>query len=231
MDNSNKFSTVLVIVFALLLVFGSIGVLLHARLSVPSNTTGQIATTSQPSAVPANSPKLEQATSLPPNNEDLEATESESTPDIYTKGRVLDIVDGDTIEVVVEGKACKVKYIGIDCPDTAHPTKPAQWFGREACEKNSELVFGKMVGLEKDISETDRYGRLLRYVWLDDMMINAELIRLGYAQVATYPPDVKYQSLFLRLESEARAEWRGLWSIPKFISPDYIGFEPQPSGL
>ena len=66
--------------------------------------------------------------------------------------------------------------------------------------------------LEKDVSETDRYGRLLRYVWVGDLMVNAELVRLGYALVSTYPPDVKYQDLFLRLPQEARAAGRGMWA-------------------
>jgi len=63
-------------------------------------------------------------------------------------------------------------------------------------------VEGKTVLMEKDVSEVDQYGRLLRYVWVDDMMVNAELIRLGYAQAVTYPPDVKYHEYFLQLQVE-----------------------------
>ena len=86
----------------------------------------------------------------------------------------------------------------------------------EATAKNEELVGGKVVRLEKDVSETDRYGRLLRYVWVGDLMVNAELVRLGCAQVSTYPPDVKYVDLFLRLQREAREAGRmcGLLSTP-----------------
>jgi len=73
-------------------------------------------------------------------------------------------------------------------------------------------VEGKVVRLEKDVSETDKYGRLLRYVWVGDLFVNAELVRLGYAQVATYPPDVKYQDIFLKLQREARETGRGLWA-------------------
>ena len=70
---------------------------------------------------------------------------------------------------------------------------------------------GKTVRLEKDVSETDRYGRLLRYVWVGDLMVNAELVRQGYAQAATFPPDVKYQQKFSALQKEAQTAGRGLW--------------------
>ncbi|HIP95694.1 MAG TPA: hypothetical protein EYH32_00580 [Anaerolineae bacterium] len=126
---------------------------------------------------------------------------------------VLRVVDGDTIEVEIGGQRYKVRYTGVDTPETKHPAKPIECFGHEATEKNRELVEGKTVYLEKDVSETDRYGRLLRYVHLaDGTFVNAELVRLGYAQVATYPPDVKYVDLFLRLQHEARQAGRGLWS-------------------
>lgn len=121
------------------------------------------------------------------------------------------IIDGDTIEVSVEGQLYTVRYIGIDTPETKHPERPVEWMGQEATAKNKELVGGKIVGLEKDVSEADQYGRLLRYAWIGDLMINAELVRLGYAAVSTYPPDVKYQNLFLELQEDAREARRGLW--------------------
>jgi micrococcal nuclease len=126
-------------------------------------------------------------------------------PDPINSGNVIDaqvvrVVDGDTIIVNVEGQEYRVRYIGIDTPETVHPTKPVEPFGKEASEMNKQLVEGKIVRLEKDISETDRYGRLLRYVYVDDIFVNAELVRLGYAQVTTYPPDVKYQDIFLELQ-------------------------------
>jgi len=138
------------------------------------------------------------------------------TPAVAQKGQkayVVRVVDGDTIEVELDGQRYKVRYIGVDTPETRHPQQGLECFGREATEKNRELVEGKTVYLEKDVSETDRYGRLLRYVYLaDGTFVNAELVRLGYAQVATYPPDVRYADLFLRLQREARQAGRGLWS-------------------
>lgn len=123
--------------------------------------------------------------------------------------RVTGVIDGDTIEI--EGRI-KVRYIGIDAPETVHPEKPVEYFGKEAAEKNRELVEGKTVRLERDVQDKDKYGRLLRYVWVGDVMVNAELVRLGYAYSSTYPPNVKYQTYFLQLEREAREENRGLWS-------------------
>ena len=86
----------------------------------------------------------------------------------------------------------------------------------EATAMNKKLVGGKVVWLEKDVSETDDYGRLLRYVWVGNLMVNAELVRLGCAQVSTYPPDVKYADLFRRLQREAREAGRmcGLTPVP-----------------
>lgn len=85
-------------------------------------------------------------------------------------------------------------------------------YGKEASEINKQLVEGKTVELEKDVSETDRYGRLLRYVWLDSVLINEYLVREGYAVSSSYPPDIKYQSIFLQAEELARNEKKGLWS-------------------
>jgi micrococcal nuclease len=129
-----------------------------------------------------------------------------------TEAQVVDVVDGDTIKVSIDGQVYTVRYIGIDTPETVDPAKPVQWMGPEASAANRALVEAKTVYLEKDVSETDRYGRLLRYVYLPDgTFVNAELVRLGYAQPSTYPPDVKYQDLFRQIEQEAREAGVGLW--------------------
>jgi micrococcal nuclease len=132
------------------------------------------------------------------------------------------VIDGVTIEVEIAGKTYKIRYIGIDTPETKHPQKPVEWMGMEAAAKNAELVSGKLVWLEKDVSETDKYGRLLRYVWVGEVMVNAELVRLGFAKVSTYPPDVKYADLFLELQREAREAGLGLWGptlTPTLLPP------------
>lgn len=130
---------------------------------------------------------------------------------------VTRVIDGDTIETE---RGDKVRYIGIDTPETVDPRRPVQFFGKEAAEKNRQLVEGKMVGLEKDISETDKYGRLLRYVWIGEIMVNLVLVKEGYARVSTYPPDVKYQALFIEAEKEAREKGLGLWGNISSSSQD-----------
>jgi micrococcal nuclease len=131
-------------------------------------------------------------------------------PDL-PEASVTRVIDGDTIEVEIEGESYKVRYIGIDTPELHHPTKPVEYYAQEAYEKNRELVEGKTVYLEKDVSETDQYERLLRYVYVGDTFVNAYLVQQGYALVSTYPPDVKYQERFVELQREAREAGRGLW--------------------
>lgn len=122
--------------------------------------------------------------------------------------KVTRVIDGDTIEI--EGSQ-KVRYIGIDTPETVHPEKAVECFGREATTENKKLVEGKEVRMEKDVSETDKYGRLLRYVYVDDLFANDYLVRQGFAYASTYPPDVKYQEKLRQAEQEAKENKRGLW--------------------
>jgi len=120
--------------------------------------------------------------------------------------KVTQVIDGDTI--VVEG-GYRVRYIGIDAPEI-YPKLEA--FGMEAWQANRRLVEGKEVRLEQDISETDKYGRLLRYVWVDDILVEAELVRQGLARAKAYPPDTKYQDYLEELEQQARLAGRGMWA-------------------
>ena len=120
-------------------------------------------------------------------------------------------MDGDTIHVRIGTRIEKVRYIGVNTPEVHHPTKGEEPGGREASEVNRQLVAGKDVRLELDVQDRDRYGRLLAYVWIGDLMVNAELVKLGYAQVMTVPPNVRYQQLFLKLQRDAREAGRGLW--------------------
>ena len=126
---------------------------------------------------------------------------------------VTRVIDGDTIEVRMNDKNYIVRYIGIDTPEIGNANTLPESFGIEASIKNKDLVWLNTVLLEKDVSETDKYGRLLRYVYVGDLFINSELVRQSYAQVATYPPDVKYLDLFLKLQREAEEANLGLWGI------------------
>ena len=115
---------------------------------------------------------------------------------------VTEVIDGDTI--VIEG-GHHVRYVGIDAPERD------EYYYLEAKRMNQELVAGKRVKLEKDISDKDSYGRLLRYVYVDHAFVNAEMVRRGYAWAIAYPPDVKYQVYLEAMEKEARQTKRGVW--------------------
>lgn len=119
------------------------------------------------------------------------------------------VVDGDTIELSDDRR---VRYIGIDTPEIVDPRKPIECFGREASDENKKLVEGKTIRLEKDISETDKYKRLLRYIFIGDIFVNDYLVRQGFAHASTFPPDVKYNEKFRQAEAEARENNRGLWA-------------------
>ena len=127
------------------------------------------------------------------------------------EGTVVRVVDGDTIFVRLGDRIERIRYIGVNSPEIHHPIKGEEPGGRAAAEVNRRLVQGHHLRLELDVRTRDRYGRLLAYVWAGDTMVNAELLRLGYAQVMTVPPNVRYQDLFMRLQREARDANRGLW--------------------
>ena len=124
---------------------------------------------------------------------------------------VTRVIDGDTIEVNINGEEKRVRYIGIDTPETGKSSRPAECYGKEATDRNRELVEGKKVRLEKDVSETDKYGRLLRYVYVEDEFINKKLVEDGFADTATYPPDVKYVEVFKDAKRQAKDANKGLW--------------------
>lgn len=124
------------------------------------------------------------------------------------------VVDGDTIVVRIDGRRDRVRYIGVDTPESVTPGQPVEPFGEEAAERNRDLLSDGRVCLERDISDRDRFGRLLRYAWLDDgRMVNEVLLSEGMANVVTFQPDVKYHdALLLPAQEAARAARLGIWS-------------------
>lgn len=123
---------------------------------------------------------------------------------------VTRVIDGDTIEVRNVGN---IRLIRIDAPEIIHPNKRIETLGKAAAAACGRLALNKKVKLEFDIQERDKYGRLLAYVWLPDgSMLNFELVRRGYANVSTCPPNVKYQDKLLKGVREAKANKRGLWA-------------------
>lgn len=130
---------------------------------------------------------------------------------------VTQVIDGDTIEIE-DGRI--IRLIGIDTPETVDPRKPVQCFGKEAGNETKRLLSGKVVILQQDISETDKYKRFLRYVYLpldpptgsgQILFVNDYLVREGFARVLTYPPDIRYNEQLRQGETEAREQKRGLW--------------------
>lgn len=139
---------------------------------------------------------------------------SVAAPPDLQRATVVSVVDGDTIWVALNGQREKIRYIGVDAPETNHPIKGVQEYGTEAKASNRKLVEGRTVRLEFDIARRDRYGRLLAYVYLEDgTFVNAWLVEHGFAQIMTVPPNVKYQDVFLRLQREAREAGKGLWGL------------------
>jgi len=126
-------------------------------------------------------------------------------------GYVSAVPTGDALYVSVGNRIETVRYIGIRRPDIAHPTRGRE-YEEVARRANSELVEGKWVTLILDAQPRDRYGQLLAYVYVGTRFLNAELVHQGYAEAATYPPNVRYQDYFLSLEQGARAAGRGLWA-------------------
>ena len=132
----------------------------------------------------------------------------------YVTAEVEKVVDGDTIVVRLDGREETIRYIGIDTPEPYRDGDPA-CYSLEASLRNKELVQGKTVRLEADIEERDRYDRLLRYVYMDDVFVNEVLIQEGYAEDLPIKPNTKYASRFADLERQAREGERGVWGTCK----------------
>lgn len=126
---------------------------------------------------------------------------------------VTRVVDGDTFVINYNGKEEKVRLIGVDTPESVHPDKNKNTeFGNEVSNYSKQMLLEKQIKLEFDVSERDKYGRLLAYVYLDGQMYNKMLLERGYAKVATYPPNVKYVEEFTAIQKQARADKVGLWA-------------------
>ncbi len=123
--------------------------------------------------------------------------------------RVVDVIDGDTIRTARYGR---VRYIGIDTPEMDDPDPDVRRMAQEARRANARLVAGRQVQLLPDVQSHDRYGRLLAYVWVDGLFVNAWLVQQGYAAVMTVPPNVRYAAQLVELERDARRAGRGLWA-------------------
>ncbi|WNS45827.1 thermonuclease family protein [Paenibacillus sp. MMS20-IR301] len=158
----------------------------------------------------------------------LTAVLSKQEPDSYSEplnthkfreAEVLSVTDGDTFKVRSEdGSVEKVRLLLIDTPETKRANTSVQPFGPEASDYLTELLTGQTVQLESDMSERDQYGRILAYVYLGDKMVNELMLAEGLARVAVYPPDVKYEAQFRRIEEQAKSAKLGVWSIDHYVT-------------
>lgn len=151
--------------------------------------------------------------SVAPSHKQIESSRSAAIGVESERAKVIKVIDGDTIELE---NGQKVRLAGIDTPETLDPRRPVGCFGKEASNEVKKLLTGKEVILQKDISDTDKYGRLLRYVYLplesdQTLFVNDYLVREGFARVYTYPPDVKFNEQFLEAERQAGQFEKGLW--------------------
>ncbi|OEF98899.1 hypothetical protein BHF71_02940 [Vulcanibacillus modesticaldus] len=129
------------------------------------------------------------------------------------EAKVIRVVDGDTFIAEIEGNKEKIRLLLIDTPETVHPKKPVQPFGPEASAFAKEKLENKIVRLELDVQERDKYGRILAYVYLNDgKMLNELLLAKGLARVVVYPPNVKYVEKFREIQKRAQEEKVGIWS-------------------
>ncbi len=147
------------------------------------------------------------------------------------KAKIERVVDGDTAIVSFlfdDGKKYqkeRVRFLGVDTPETVHPNKPVQYYGKEASDFTKAQLTDKTVWLQTDVGVMDRYNRMLAYVWLKEPsekdldnekairanMFNARLLLDGYAQVMTVQPNSRYSNLFVHFQREAREQSKGLW--------------------
>jgi micrococcal nuclease len=133
--------------------------------------------------------------------------------DGFGEAQVVRVVDGDTIRVRLGGRTERVRYIGVDTPESVKPGTPVQCYAKRAAAANAALVAGREVRLVGDVEHRDRYGRLLAYVYRvgDGAFVNALLVRDGYARTLTIAPNVAHAGELARLARAARTAGRGLW--------------------
>ncbi|MFE1244879.1 thermonuclease family protein [Fictibacillus sp. NPDC058756] len=145
--------------------------------------------------------------------------------------QVLDVVDGDTIKVKVDGKSETVRFLLVDTPESVHPNKPVQPFSKEASKHTEGMLSGSDVELELGIGERDKYGRLLAYVYADGKSVQKSLLEKGLARVAyVFEPNTKYVDDYEKIQKQAQKEGIGIWSLENYSQEDrYIPEEAEDS--
>lgn len=146
------------------------------------------------------------------------------------EAKVERIIDGDSAVISFNDQTEKVRFIGVDTPETVHPEKGEQPYGKEASNYTKSRLEGQSVELEFDVQERDQYGRILAYIWIGDEHFNLTLVQEGYAVASTWPPNVKYADLYRKAQREAREADKGLWGIQDISDQYKVGsYEVDPS--
>jgi micrococcal nuclease len=138
-----------------------------------------------------------------------QSQDQSQTSTTYEEAVVIRVIDGDTIELD-DGR--RVRYIGIDTPETVHPEKDVECYGPEATVRNRELVEGKTVEMQAGVEESDRYRRLLRYVHVDGRFVNALMVAEGYAHASPFGDERRFRQVFAQLEQYSQLRDRGMWA-------------------
>lgn len=151
-----------------------------------------------------------------------EAVESNETDKHFLKAKVLKITDGDTLKISIDGKTETCRLLLVDTPESVHPDIPEpQPFAIEASNYAKKILNNKDVQIELDVSERDKYGRLLVYLYVNGKMFNEMLLEKGYARVAyIYPPNTKYVDQFREIQKTAQKQELGIWGIENYASED-----------
>jgi len=143
---------------------------------------------------------------------DSGSDEGEPT-DTDQEATVLFVIDGDTVELEIDGEKENVRLIGIDAPESRARTRPVQCYGKESSDFLTELLpQGTEVRIERDIEARDQYDRLLLYIYLDDLFINEEIVAEGFANAQSYKPNTTKQDILFKALDEAKKETKGLWA-------------------
>jgi len=182
-----------------------------ALASIPTNTPQPLPTKTLPPSITPTfiaefTPTALIVLSTPTRSTSLPVCIRPQEPQYAT---VVSVVDGDTIKVMMDNTLYSVRYIGIDTPESTTQIEP---FGKEASEKNAALISGQEVTMYRDVSETDQFDRILRFIFVGDTFINYELVKQGYATAFRYEPDVSCADLMAQAEVDARAVGFGMWS-------------------
>ncbi|MBO8164197.1 MAG: thermonuclease family protein [Brevibacillus sp.] len=186
-----------------------------------SKETGQ---TAQQSATDTTSTASPQSNTQPTTSSVTEPSEKKSS---RISAKVLEVVDGDTIKVQLNGKEETIRFLLVDTPETKHPKYGEQPFGKEVSNFTKELLDGKTAELEQDVNNgPDKYGRLLYYVYVDGKSVQEQLLEKGLARVAyVYVPNVKYVDKYREIQSKAQKAGVGIWSIESYAQED--GYHPE----